>query len=54
MIAQRRADLQYHAQWIRHLIAFLQKITSATLLTGASEVTYNPHFRYLSSPIKKD
>jgi hypothetical protein len=55
-LAQRQADLQHHVQWSRHLLACLQKSTGATLLIGASAVTYNlnPHFQYFSSPIPGD
>jgi hypothetical protein len=53
-LAQRQADLQHHVQWSRHLLACLQRSTSATLLIGASAVTYNPHFRYFFSPVPGD
>jgi hypothetical protein len=53
-LAQRQADLQHHVQWSRHLLACLQRSTGATLLIGASAVTYNPHFRYFSSPVPGD
>ncbi len=35
-------------------MACLQRSTGATLLIGASAVTYNPHFRYFSSPVPGD
>jgi ribonuclease HI len=53
-LAQRQADLQHHVQWSRHFLACLQRSTGATLLIGASAVTYNPHFRYFSSPVPGD
>jgi hypothetical protein len=53
-LAQRQADLQHHVQWSRHLLARLQRSTGAALLIGASAVTYNPHFRYFSSPVPGD
>ena len=52
--AQRRADLEYHVHWSRHLLTCLQKVTGATLLVGASAVTYNPHFQHFFSPIPGD
>jgi hypothetical protein len=53
-LAQRHADLQYHVQWSRHLLACLQRSTGAALLIGASAVTHNPHFRYFFSPVPGD
>jgi hypothetical protein len=52
--AQKAADLEYHVLWSRHLLASLRWRTGCEHLVGASDDTYNPHFRYFVSPCPSD
>jgi hypothetical protein len=44
--AQRLLDLEHYIHWSRHLLAYLDKETSARLLISASAMTFNPHFPF--------
>jgi len=52
--AQQQSDLEHHVHWSRHLLAYIQKVTEAQLLIGASAMTYNPHFHFFVSPNSTD
>jgi ribonuclease HI len=51
---QLDSDRSHGVPWSRHLLTNIQQATGASLLIGASAVTYNPHFLHYASPFSDD
>ena len=51
---QLDSDSSHGVSWSRHLLTNIQQATGASLLIGASAVTYNPHFLHYASPFPDD